>query len=207
MKIRYLILATPALLVLPQIGCSSTASPSGSGSTDCMKNPITPTCKTVALGDTTTPVVSFKTDIFGPIIRPTCNSAACHATTLAQRTADFPPAGLYLGPAASDNATQITDTLLSTINGELLLSSKTAPSMKIVAPGDPTQSFLMLKLTGCQNTKSLACTVQSPTLSETMSGCGDTMPPSCFAQSNSVALSDAQIATIGRWIAQGAKNN
>jgi hypothetical protein len=206
MKIRYLILAVPALLVLPQIGCSSTTGTSGDSS-DCLKNPITPTCKTLDYTNLDSTPVSFKTDIFGPIIRPTCNSVACHGNPLSMKNADFPPGGLYLGPLASNNATPVDDTLLATINGELLAPSQTAPSMKIVAPSDPANSFLMLKLTGCENTKGLTCTVQSVMYSETKTGCGDPMPPSCFARTDSLTLSDAQIATFARWIAQGAKNN
>jgi hypothetical protein len=112
-----------------------------------------------------------------------------------------------LGPLASDSATPVDDALLATINGELLAASATAPSMKIVTPSDPANSFLMLKLTGCENTKSLTCTVQSVTASETKAGCGDPMPPSCFAKTDSLTLTDVQIATFARWIAQGAKNN
>ena len=49
--------------------------------------------------------------------------------------------------------------------------------------------------------------VQSVSASETKPGCGDCMPPSRFTQTSNVALSDAQIATFARWIAQGAQNN
>jgi hypothetical protein len=206
MRFVDLILAAPALFVLSQMGCSS----SGNGSSDATcsaNNPIMPTCKALDYTTLDTTAVSFKGDVFTAIIRPTCNSSACHGVPLAQSTGVYPGAGLYLGPAASDNSTTVDATLLATIWGELQRSSATAPSMKIVAPTDPANSFLMLKLTGCQNTKSLTCMVQSVSASETKTGCGDSMPPSCFAQSSNVALSDAQIATFARWIAQGAQNN
>jgi hypothetical protein len=206
MKIRYLLLAAPTVLLLPQVACSSSSTPA-SGSSDCATNPITPTCKAISYANLDPTPVSFQNDILGPIIRPTCDSAGCHGTPLSNSSANFPVAGLYLGPASTSMVTPVDATLLATINSELMQSAKTAPSMKIVTPGDPANSFLMLKLTGCQNTKSLSCTVQSAMYSETKTGCGDAMPPSCFAQTYSLTLTDAEITTFARWIAQGAKNN
>jgi len=205
MKFRYLVLVVPALAVLPVAACSST---SDSGSSGGSSNCKTVTCKAVDYTNLDPTPVSFKDDIFTPIIRPTCNLSSCHG--LAAATPDLPGAQLYLGPMPKDNSVAVDANLMARINAELTGASHTAPAMKIVTPGDPANSFLMLKLTGCQNSKSLSCTVQSVTLSETKAGCGDTMPPSCFAEmpANQVTLpTEAQLTTIARWIAQGAKNN
>lgn len=203
MKIRHLILSAPALLVLPQIGCS-TSSGNGTGSNNTTCDPKSPpTCKALDYTTLDSATVSFASDLFEPIIRPTCNTNSCHGIPLTQRTSDYPGAGLYLGPATTNDTTDDI-TLRTMIVGELLGNSTTAPSAKIVVPNQPANSFLMLKLTGCQNTANLSCTVQSADVSETDTGCGDTMPAPCFAQMSDLTLTDAQIATFARWIAQGA---
>lgn len=205
MGFRHLVLIVPSLFVLSAAGCSSTSSdsPGGSGG-DCKKV----TCNALDYASLDATPVSFKNDIFTPILRPTCNTSSCHGLALAQKTADLPGAGLYLGPLDKDTVTTVDDNMMALINTELTGASRTAPSMKLAAAGDPANSFLMLKLTGCQNTKSLSCTVQSVTLSETKSGCGDTMPASCYTQMNGLTPpTQAQLTIIARWIAQGAKNN
>ncbi|HEY4104956.1 MAG TPA: hypothetical protein VGM44_13755 [Polyangiaceae bacterium] len=206
MKFRHLVLAFPALLTLASLGCSATTNPSGSAS-DCANNPITPTCNALDYSSLGTDTVHFKDDIFSAIIRPTCNTSACHGVTLQNENATYPAAGLYLGPNTSDTSTTVDATLLAEITGELYGPSHTAPSLNIVKPMDPANSFLMLKLTGCENSQNLSCMVQSLTLSETKTGCGDPMPPSCDAQMSDLELTSAQIQTFARWIAQGAQNN
>ena len=207
MKFRHLVLMVPSLIALPIAACSSTSNtPAGGSGGDCK----TVTCNALDYTNLDPTPVSFKNDIFTPIIRPTCNTSSCHGLNPMYATADLPGAHLYLGPLATDTVTTVDDTLMAQINNELVGASQTAPSIKIAAAGDPANSFLMLKLTGCQNSKSLSCTVQSADLSETKTGCGDTMPPSCYAQDPTNKLTpptQAQLMTIARWIAQGAKNN
>jgi len=205
MKFRHLVLIVPSLLALPLAACSSTSTAgSGGSSGDCK----TVTCKAIDYTNLDATPVSFKNDIFTPIIRPTCNTSSCHGLPLNRATADLPGAHLYLGPQPTDSSVPIDDNLMGQINTELTSASHTAPTMKIAAAGDPANSFLMLKLTGCQNSKGLSCTLQSADISETKSGCGDTMPPTCYSQMNDVTPpSEAQLTTIARWIAQGAKNN
>ncbi len=204
MKIRHLILTAPAFLVLLQISCS-TNSGNGTSSNNATCDPKSPpTCNPLDYTNLDSTPVSFTSDLFEPIIRPTCNSSACHGISLAQRTIDYPGAGLYLGPAITDTSTTDDAALHTMIVGELLGNSETAPSTKIVVPNQPANSFLMLKLTGCQNMANLTCMVQSPDVSETDTGCGDTMPAPCFAEISNLTLTDTQIATFARWIAQGA---
>lgn len=208
MKYRNCVLAALALPLLAAIGCSSSASPSSTGAGGSAA--CEPTCKTVDYTKLpATPVVSFKTDVFAAIMRPTCNASTCHGVTAAKSTKPllYPPGGLYLGPGSNDTATTVDAALLTQVVTALKGTSKTAPSMAIVSPNSPDTSFLMLKLTGCENTKSLACTVQSADISETKTLCGDPMPPKCFASQFSIALTDAQIATFATWIKQGALDN
>lgn len=203
MKIRHLILIAPTGALLLQIGCSTTSGSNGAANNTTCDLKAAPICKALDYTSLDSTPVSFMSDLFEPIIRPTCNTSSCHGTPLAQRTVDYPGAGLYLGPSFNNDTTD--DLALRTmIVGELLGNSTTAPSEKIVVPNEPANSFLMLKLTGCQNTANLTCTVQSPEASETDTGCGDTMPAPCFAQMSNLTLSDAQIAIFARWIAQGA---
>lgn len=61
------------------------------------------------------------------------------------------------------------------------------PSMALVSPGDPTNSFLFHKVTG--DFTGLACATAA---------CGERMPQ------RSTPLSDEDIAMIQEWIQQGA---
>jgi hypothetical protein len=107
-----------------------------------------------------------------------------------------------------------TDTALkaSIING-LMRASKTFPSMPIITPNDPKNSFLMWKVDGCQSCSGKlasrncaqgetgdCCSVQSGALPGN-SLCGDSMPR------GSDILSEAERDKIRLWIAQGAQNN
>ncbi len=211
MKFRHLVWILPSLVMLPVAACSSTTSgTNGTGGTSSGGDCKTITCNAIDYTNLDPTPVSFKDDIFTPIIRPTCNSSSCHGLTVAQGTADLPGARLYLGPISADTITPIDDNLMATINAELVGNAHTAPSLKIAAAGDPAHSFMLLKLTGCQNSQGLSCTLQSADLSETKSACGDTMPPSCYTQMSEgtvVPPTTAQLTIIARWIAQGAKNN
>lgn len=96
----------------------------------------------------------------------------------------------YLGPATGTvNATVV-------LNGMVGKPSYEAPSVKVVAAGDPTKSFLMNKMDGQLSTLASAC--QSGDLGL----CGALMP---FG--GSTPLPQATRDTIRNWIAQGANNN
>jgi hypothetical protein len=93
------------------------------------------------------------------------------------------------------------------IDGLVNVRSKTLPSMPLIDPENPENSFLMLKVDGCQNcigVKECAspggtdcCTPQD---SKT-EACGDRMPQ------GSQALVQAERDIIRKWIVQGALND
>lgn len=141
-----------------------------------------------------TPDVSFESDVF-PILRRSCGlSSVCHGSETSSA------AKLYLGPKKSDTVTVI-DTVLyqKIIDGVANVPSKTAPEMDLIEPGDPSKSFLMLKMDGCHDVAGLACTPQPK--SKSGAKCGDRMP-----QGNSSLCADDR-DVIRRWIAQGAAND
>ena len=176
--------------------------------------------------DGTGPEVSLKNDLLADkpptggstklgIFRRACNFASdCHGREAGE-------AGLYLGPPSTNTSSQniaispedITDMLeggqpITLLDGGMSdpvprgiinVPSKTLPSMVLVKPGDPANSFLMRKVDSCFEGLS-GCTPQA---TETESGhpCGDRMPQ------GSKTLCEDERNMIRRWIAQGAKNN
>ena len=98
--------------------------------------------------------------VYGPILQPSC--ASCHYSRTAQQTT------FYLDDAAS---------AYKVLMGDQPSLSK----LPYVTPGDPSKSFLYLKLTG------------DPTA-------GARMPL------GSPALPDAQLEAISNWITQGAQD-
>jgi hypothetical protein len=133
--------------------------------------------------DPTTPQVSFQNDIVTPIFRPQCGlSSACHQETSGSIS------NLYLGSnlqAPPGDVQKIYDNLVGQPSIDL-------PAMKLVAPGDYANSFLMHKLDGDQCTLNGQCAEGD---------CLQSMPQ------NSGLIEVAKRDTIRRWIAQGAQNN
>ncbi|HEX4340182.1 MAG TPA: hypothetical protein VH062_29945 [Polyangiaceae bacterium] len=163
------------------------------------------------------PAVSFQKDLL-PMFGQSCVQSDCHGI------ADH-KAGLNLGhkcdydannlpwkctfPAAptdpndstksapDDAATQMA------IYQSLIAPSMTAPTMQRVKPMDPANSFIILKMSGTQNSKGLACTNQDT--SRDMTPCGGSMPltGTMYCQGSTRPRFDA----IAAWIAQGAMMN
>jgi hypothetical protein len=134
--------------------------------------------------------VSFKDEVF-PLMRQSCAKNTCHGPTDPTKA----DGKLYLGPPASDQTVIIDLALRQQVGANLVgKDSATAPAMKIVAAGDPANSFLMLKVDGCQETAGLAC--KSP--DDKVSGCGDRMPD------GDDGLCEPQRDVFRRWIKQGA---
>jgi hypothetical protein len=154
-----------------------------------------PACPVDTSGvDLTTPAVSFELDVL-PVFRRSCGlSSACHGSQGSSA------AKLYLGPKKSDTTTVIDAAFRQKlIDGLADVPSLTAPAVALVEPGDPAQSFLMLKVDGCHDSAGLACKPQPK--SKSGAQCGDRMPQG----STPACPEDRDV--IRRWIAQGAKND
>ncbi len=104
------------------------------------------------------------------VFTPTCATAYCHQK-------DPPP----VAPMSLDGAKAYT----SLVN----VASVQVPSMKRVVPGDPTKSYLMLKLRGAA------------------SGAGGSGAPVTQMPLNKPPLSPAVIRDIELWIKRGAPND
>jgi hypothetical protein len=120
--------------------------------------------------DARNPYPSFKDDV-APIIQQSCALTACHGS----RQSNL---GIFLG---YDPAMLYT---------ELQKTSPTAMIPFVVA-GDPSKSYLILKLQGMQATESASC----PSMS-----CGTVMPPDD-------PLPAAKIKVFTDWVMAGAKND
>jgi hypothetical protein len=164
--------------------------------------------------DGQSPPVSFENDVY-PLFRRGCGFSSCHGVAFGGK------AELFLGPNLSDDAgvvppdadrddagalidpegSTLTEDEVRQLVVESLVDvpSKTAPAMNLVAPGDPENSFLMLKLDGCHDEGNFECDVQSGAVSDDR--CGDLMPR------NGTKLPNTERDVVRRWIMQGAQNN
>lgn len=162
--------------------------------------------------------VSLKDDLL-PMFGLSCVTSDCHAPKDKK-------AGLNLGnkcafdanakwkctfPAMADpdptKPQPDDDMTVMDIYTSLMGDSETvqSPTVKRVAPGDPGNSFLILKLADQQNSKNYTCDNQDPSHESSPPACGVSMPQNgdLYCQGSSRAKFDA----IAEWIAQGAKNN
>lgn len=189
----------------PGSGGAQGSGGSGSGGGDTC--PVEP--------NSSAPAVSFKTDVM-PIFGFACAGSACHSTGR--------KAGLYLGPKCDfDSATRkcnyptaadpdpnksqpLTDANVLEVYNALKEASKTAPAVKRVEPGDADASFLVDKVAGIQNDKSLSCTNQDPNVAKA-GPCGDPMPLVGGPLCNTGSTGQTRLDTIVNWVAQGAPNN
>jgi hypothetical protein len=80
-----------------------------------------------------------------------------------------------------------------------------SPTVKRVAPGDPANSFLILKLADQQNSKNYTCENQDPSHESSPPACGVSMPQN--GDLYCLGTARAKFDAIAEWIAQGAKNN
>jgi hypothetical protein len=140
--------------------------------------------------DLTTPTVSFKTDVV-PLMQMSCSlSSTCHSTK--------PPGGpslLYLGGSLT-TAPDPSGILAATVN----VKSVELPTMNYVTPGEPTQSYLMLKMDGS------FCGLTSMCTSNPLPMCGVVMPMAgCALEATNGGPNPRDV--VRRWIAQGAMDN
>jgi hypothetical protein len=170
---------TPAMAALS--GCESGDRPRSQDVNDAA--PLDGGAACPAPEDTSGPTVSFENDLM-PFFSVTCAFGGCHDGLTRKN-------GLYLGPNFNDGAAD------ATTRGEVLQSllapATTTADLPRVTPGDPSRSFLMLKVQGCQNRLGLACNSALPD-----EPCGAQMP------ALSPPLTAEKRSLLARWIAQGA---
>jgi len=135
-------------------------------------------------GGTATGAAAFKKDVVPLLQEGSCTLTGCHGAKENNR-------GVYL---TGDPAQMHT---------ELLKESSVAKGMKIVAPGDPENSWLMIKLDGKQAQFSAKCADTSGTLPA--GDCGQPMPQGDDPSLGQ--LSQAKRDVIRAWIKAGAKND
>jgi len=124
--------------------------------------------------DAQSPKVGFAADV-APIFKQSCAFSTCHGASTG--TAN----GVYLG---SDTA-RVHTGLVSNKATEL-------PTMPLVTPGDPRNSYLMRKIDGSQCALDAQCTGGL---------CQDSMPKA----QDKLPVETRDV--VRRWIAQGAKND
>lgn len=140
------------------------------------------TCFDYGSFDGAAPAVSFQADVL-PILRQACGlSSSCHGSQSSNRN--------YLGPALQDPAPTPAD-IAAIFADNVGVPSDAEPTMAIVEPGDPANSFLLHKIDGTFECAALTCGAS----------CGDTMPQGADL------LPQADRDVIRRWVAQGAKND
>ncbi len=124
--------------------------------------------------DLKAPTVSMKTDV-QPIFDRSCTFSSCHGTGSGKMT-------LVQGDSSKSRMALVG------------VDAPEMPGTKLVAPGEPGNSWMMKKLDGDVCLSASKCT--------TVDGnCGDTMPQ------NGDLLDVAERDKIRRWIAQGANDN
>ena len=152
------------------------------------------------------PTVSLRNDLLadisatkatGGVFRRACAASSCHDETR-------PIAELFIAPPAKDPMTDMPIMLtadhvsrfLGATDGVLRMSM-TAPTMPLVDPGKPWNSFLMRKLDNCFTDIASQCTTP---IMDAPPPCGDSMP----ATAGTLLMPDER-DLVRRWIFQGAK--
>ena len=194
-----------ALLLPVLVACSPTGDP-GPSPTGGTGGGGGVTCPPNQNYNGATPAASLKNDLladvsaqkpFGGIFRRACAASSCHDE---QR----PEAGLFVSPPAKDPMTdmpipitpeQVTRFLGATDG--VLRMSQTVPTMPIVDPGKPWNSFLMRKLDGCFTDIAGQCTP----IGTAPPPCGTGMP-----SPGDPLLPPDERDIVRRWIFQGAKD-
>jgi hypothetical protein len=164
------------------------------------------------------PAISFRDDIL-PIFGLSCVTSDCHDPHDAKAVLNLGYKCLYdagakwrctfpvqsnpdPGMAQPDDEATIAD-----IYASLLAPAATVatPTVYRVKPGDPENSFLVLKLANQQNSRGYTCFNQDPSHESNPPPCGVSMPQGgdSFCSGTSRARFDAIVA----WIAQGAPDN
>jgi hypothetical protein len=193
--------ALVAASVVGSVGCSSSSSPGSTGNTSSAD---TVDCEdggcTACTGPTSTAaMVSFSATI-QPILRVGCGTGGntCHG----QYPGTMSAANLYLAePTANGDGNGDAGAIIPEIVG---MKSIEAPSLDLVNPGNPEESYLMHKIDG-----DLMCTLGSSCAAIAGLNLNATITQPCGIQmpQNSPPLTVDERTEIWNWIAQGANNN
>jgi hypothetical protein len=136
--------------------------------------------------------VSFQTQVL-PLLERACGvSTACHGDPTSVR--------VFLGCNPMNSSCTVTSSgpkVLAAVMGK----SVEYPSLPFVTPGDPSKSYLWLKIAGAPPSGA-NCVMNNPVaMSMGQTGCGVQMPYLL------PPLSADDMATINNWITHGAMNN
>jgi hypothetical protein len=144
-----------------------------------------------AAGTPSTSSAAFAADV-APVFQANCASggAGCHGAPSVTMMGD--QSRPYLGGTDALTPGEAATILAGIVNRP----SAEDPSMPLVTPGDPTQSFLMLKMDGAQGSQSAQC------MAGESRSCGLLMP-----YGRQTVLDQATRDKVRAWIAQGAKND
>lgn len=189
-----------------------TGGATGSGGTEAQFPFCAPvsTCPPDVTGvDLTTPV-EFRRDIYASFLQSGCGGGSlCHGNNAT---------GYRFGTAEKP----LTDAEITALIAQFKDEMSPVANIPNVVAGDWQNSYLMMKLDGCQNEMGLNCNSDAQGLSaaaceQECSGlicpplpCGDGMPAALSDNTNDNAvypLSDAQRHAVRAWIAQGALDN
>lgn len=133
----------------------------------------------------TGPVVSFSEDVV-PLLQANCSIATCHRSASAA-------GGFDTGPELRE-VPVLPQSEIDALYQRLLATPVATTDIPHVRPGVVGESFLMLKLDGCQNVSGLDCSALG-------GNCGNQMPR------NADPLEEEKLRVVREWIAQGAVNN
>jgi hypothetical protein len=162
--------------------------------------------------------VSFANDIM-PIFGLSCIASSCHDQSahkadlvLGDPSACGPQGTICFDESAKWKYTYkagVTPDLKQAVLDSLLApTSKTAPGVRRVAPGQPENSFLLDKVTGQQNSKQYPAPCQNQDPVNSPGACGGDMPyrsPNWCADGEQLSVQKVQ--AVAQWIEQGAQNN
>ena len=148
--------------------------------------------------DGSSPTVSLETDLLGDLaadgkgglMRRACGLGSCHGDMAR------PEENLFLGPPLriGTQAVTITPSEITAVETNVIRKpSVIAPGLLRVVPGDPANSFLMMKVDGCLESVRDQCTKPPP---DVQHPCGDRMPE------RGSMLPAAERDMLRRWIAQ-----
>lgn len=136
--------------------------------------------------------VSFRRDVM-PLLVTHCNLAGCHL-------GDTPTGQLGLGESCTFNPRSmtcdvdggaLTDEIAQKVYANLTAQSHAAPNLKRVEPGSIDRSFLLMKLSGCQDAFEDVTGCKS---------CGGEMPPNGMLRRYDRPSFDL----LARWVREGA---